>query len=74
MDFFYIPFLLFECFLFILPALPSEFYIRILILFGYFIAHTCKVQTYYLQIKKNILEKRVITGGENITLADDQTR
>lgn len=34
----------FEACLFILPILPNSIYIRFVIIFGYFVAHMCKVQ------------------------------
>ena len=51
----YIVFDTFECFLFILPAIPESIYIRLMILAGYFISHIYKVQVYYLQFKRHIL-------------------
>jgi len=45
----------FECFLFILPAIPESIYIRLTILAGYFISHMYKVHVYYLQFKRQTL-------------------
>ena len=45
----------FECFLFILPAIPESIYIRLAILVSYFIGHIYKVQVYYLQFKRQTL-------------------
>lgn len=41
---------------FILPALPSNLYIRLGILFTYFIAHTLKLQKQYLKFKTESLQ------------------
>jgi hypothetical protein len=44
-------FTIIELIAFILPALPSNLYHRLFILFSYFIAHICKLQYYYSQLK-----------------------
>jgi len=44
-------FIILESFAFILPALPSCLYTRLLILSTYFTLHICKVQYYYLRVK-----------------------
>jgi hypothetical protein len=41
-----------EAFAFILPALPDNLWIRLLILLIYFIAHYIKLQYEYVKIKK----------------------
>lgn len=41
---------------FILPALPSNLYIRLGILLTYFIAHTLKLQKQYLKCKTEWLQ------------------
>lgn len=48
-------FLLFELFLFALPILPPNFYVRICIIIFYFISHQLKVQYYYVEFKKKTL-------------------
>lgn len=49
-------FLLFELFLFALPIIPPNFYVRISIIIFYFISHQLKVQYYYVKFKKKTLE------------------
>lgn len=42
---------------FILPALPESIYVRLFILFIYFVLHCYKIQYAYAKIKADILER-----------------
>lgn len=48
-------FLLFELFLFALPIIHPNIYVRMCIVIFYFISHQLKVQYYYVQFKKRTL-------------------
>ena len=54
---YWIVFKIFEIILFLLPAFPPNLWMRIVVLVIYVIGHICGVQTYYKEIKCNILEK-----------------
>ena len=51
-------FLLFELFLFFLPILPPQWYLRFFIALVYFIGHQYKVQHLYLYYKNKYLPKK----------------
>ena len=48
-------FLLFELFLFSLPVLHPNIYVRMSVVVFYFISHQLKVQYYYVDFKKKTL-------------------
>jgi len=54
----YFLFLLFELFLFFLPILPPQWYLRFFIALVYFIGHQYKVQHLYLNYKNKYLPKK----------------
>ena len=50
-------FFLFECFMFFLPVIPSNPYVRYCIAALYFLSHRYRVQYYYASTKRHIIEK-----------------
>lgn len=52
-------FFLFEVFLFFLPTIPSNPYVRYTIALLYFISHRYRVQYYYASTKKGIIENKL---------------
>lgn len=48
-------FLIIEAFAFILPAIPGDMWVRLVILLIYFVAHYNKLQYEYVKIKKDII-------------------
>lgn len=53
----YVLFFLFECFLFFLPVIPNNFYVRIIIILIYFISHRYHVQSFYASTKREIMQE-----------------
>uniref|UniRef100_A0A6C0JMM7 Uncharacterized protein n=1 Tax=viral metagenome TaxID=1070528 RepID=A0A6C0JMM7_9ZZZZ len=60
-----------EAFAFILPALPDNLWIRLLILVIYFIAHYNKLQYEYLKIKKDIITRFETQNAAQTDKKDD---
>lgn len=55
-----ISFILLESFAFILPAIPESLWIRLTILFIYFIAHYFKIQGIYVKFKNQYIKKESV--------------
>jgi hypothetical protein len=51
-------FILFEWILFTVPILPSSLYVRLAIIFVYYIGHVLKVQLYYARFKYYMLNNK----------------
>ena len=50
-------FFLFELLLFCLPIIPSNIYVRLVIIIFYFLSHQYRVQYYYANMKKEVIAK-----------------
>jgi predicted membrane protein len=66
----YILFFLFECFLFFLPVIPNNFYVRIFIISIYFISHRYHVQSMYASTKRELLDESLDNTHINIPVQD----
>lgn len=53
---YFILFKVFELILFCIPIIPSQFWVRVLIIIVYFIGHYYGVQTEYRKYKQGILD------------------
>lgn len=56
----------FEIFLFILPIIPSNFYLRLLIGILYYISHILKVNIYYARFKYYVLHNNTNREDDSI--------
>ena len=64
-------FLLFELFLFALPILHPNIYVRLSIIIFYFVSHQFKAQYYYVKFKKTTLGTKQEEEEEAVEPSED---